>query len=145
MQFSLEQRHLLDGDETREGRKEKPLGFADATGAPDWAKVRIVQVRSAIVQNRVVPAPSRAFIAGCEKRALERRALSHPARIGATRTRSLEDIFLAEHGYEYHQRNSNVAIAKRNGISVEALEDAQLRLKLKEQGEQIRRERAFYD
>jgi hypothetical protein len=144
VEFTVEQRRLLDGDETRKERREKLLGFADASGAPDWAKVRILQIRSAVVQGRTVPAPSRAFVAGCEQRSLERRALGHAARIGATHKRSLQDIFLAENGYEYHQRNSNAAVAKRNGITVEALEDAQLRLKLKDVGEQIRRESLCY-
>jgi hypothetical protein len=128
---------LLDGDDARRERREKPLGFGDASNAPDWAKVRIIQIRSAVVEGRAVPAPSRAFIAGCEKRSLDRK----PHLTGA---RSLEDKFLAEHGYEYHQRNSNAAVAKRNGITVEALEDAKLRLKLKEQGERIRREALCY-
>jgi hypothetical protein len=70
MQFTIEQRNLLDGDAARKERREKPLGFVDATTAPDWAKVRIIQVRSAIVEGRAVPAPSRAFVAGCEQRAL---------------------------------------------------------------------------
>jgi hypothetical protein len=73
MEFTVEQRHLLQGDETREGRKEKCLGFGDATLAPDWAKARIIQVRSAIVERRAIPAPSRAFIAGCEQRSIAQR------------------------------------------------------------------------
>ena len=70
MNFTVEQRNLLDGDETRKERREKPLGFADASTAPDWAKVRLIQIRSAIVEGRAVPEPSRAFIAGCEQRSL---------------------------------------------------------------------------
>jgi hypothetical protein len=73
MQLTVEQRHLLEGDEKRDARKAPRLGFADATSAPDWAQTRILQIRSAIVEKRSIPAPSRAFIAGCEQRSLAQR------------------------------------------------------------------------
>ena len=98
MNFRVEQRNLLDGDAVRKERREKPLGFADASTAPDWAKVRIIQVRSAIVEGRAVPAPSRAFNAACEQRSLAAKKV------------------------------------------VASSEDAELRRRLNEQGEQIRRE-----
>jgi hypothetical protein len=81
MEFTVQHRNLLDGDETRRERRERPRGFGDASNAPDWAKVRIIQVRSAVVEGRAVPAPSRAFIACCEQRSRARTA---------QRTRSLD-------------------------------------------------------
>jgi hypothetical protein len=73
MQFTVEQRNLLQGDEHRAALKEPCFGFGDASNAPDWAKVRILQVRSAKVEGRAIPAPTRAFITGCEIRSLAQR------------------------------------------------------------------------
>jgi hypothetical protein len=103
--------------------ENRSRGWGSAETAPIWAQARIVEIRRAVVSKKSIPAPSRSFIAGCEKRALERRALAQPAR-----RRSLDD-------------NSDAAIAKRNGITVEAIQDARIRLRLKALGEQIRRER----
>lgn len=73
MQLTAEQRQLLEGDEGRAQRNLPRLNFGDATSAPDWAQTRIIQVRSAIVEKRAIPAPSRRFIAGCEHRSLAQR------------------------------------------------------------------------
>ena len=107
MEPTQEQRQeLLEGDERRAERKLSPLGFGDATTAPDWARERIIEIRSAIVEKRAVPAPTRSWTAGAEKRSLARtaqgtRALNFVNRLLPTRTRSLEDIFLQQYGIEY--------------------------------------------
>lgn len=68
MELTNEQRQLLEGDEERAARNLPKLGWASAASAPDWAKQRILEVRSAIVEKRSVPAPSREYLAGAERR-----------------------------------------------------------------------------
>jgi hypothetical protein len=69
MSLTSEQRQqLLEGDEKRGARQLPCYGFGDATGAPDWAQLRILQVREAIVEKRSIPAPSPEYLAGCEQR-----------------------------------------------------------------------------
>ena len=59
---------LLEGDEKRFQRGEPCLGFGDATTAPDWAKARIIEIRSAVAAKRPVPAPSPSFVRAAETR-----------------------------------------------------------------------------
>lgn len=73
MQLTAERRQLLEGDEGRARRNLPRLNFGDAASAPDWAQLRIIQIRSAIVEKRAIPAASRSFIAGCEQRSLAKR------------------------------------------------------------------------
>jgi hypothetical protein len=68
MNLTTEQRQLLDGDEARAQRNLPLLGWGDATGAPDWVKTRVLEIRSAIVEKRSIPAPSHDYVAGAERR-----------------------------------------------------------------------------
>jgi hypothetical protein len=43
-------------------------GWASAESAPEPFKQRIIEIRSALFQNKPVPAPSPEWIAGCEQR-----------------------------------------------------------------------------
>lgn len=70
MQLTIEQRQLLEGDEKRAQRNAPLMGWSDASRAPDWAKERIIQIRSAIVEKRAIPAPSGTYIAAAERRSL---------------------------------------------------------------------------
>ena len=70
MQLTTEQRQLLEGDAQRAQRNQPLMGWSDASTAPDWAKERILEIRSAIVEKRSVPAPSGRFIAAAERRSL---------------------------------------------------------------------------
>lgn len=66
------------------------------TNCPAWAQARILEVRSAIVEKRTIPAPSREFIAGCEQRsALAARSVKFVNRLFPTPRRDqrcYEDI-----------------------------------------------------
>jgi len=77
MQLTNEQRVLLEGDAQRAQRNLPLMGWSDATTAPDWAKERILEIRSAIVEKRSVPAPSGRYIAAAERRSLT--AIGHTA------------------------------------------------------------------
>jgi hypothetical protein len=87
--LTVEQRaELLMGDDERAVRNLPKLGWADASCAPAWAQARILEVRSAIVESRPIPAPSREFIAGAEQRSA---ALAFASRLFPTR-RNEEDL-----------------------------------------------------
>ena len=58
MYLTIEQRRLLEGDEQRMARKESAMGWADASTAPDRFKMRILEVRTAVIEKRAIPAPS---------------------------------------------------------------------------------------
>jgi hypothetical protein len=68
MNLTSEQRQLLEGDSERAARNLPLLGWSNASSAPDWAKARILEIRSAIVEKRSIPAPSRDYVVGAEKR-----------------------------------------------------------------------------
>jgi hypothetical protein len=59
--------------------------WASAETAPAWAKARILEIRSAVVEKRSIPAPSREFIADCEQRSL--------SSLGRTATRFAKKLF----------------------------------------------------
>jgi formate dehydrogenase maturation protein FdhE len=56
-------------------QENRSLGFANAESAPPHFAARICEIRSAILEKRPVPGPSRDFIEGAERRS----ALATPA------------------------------------------------------------------
>src|SRR5271169_230786 len=67
--------------------ESRARGWAAAVTAPDWAKDRILEIRSAIIEKRSIPAPSRSFVDGCEKRSLGNRAVNFGRKLfGTNRT-----------------------------------------------------------
>jgi hypothetical protein len=87
MELTTEQRVLLEGDSQRAQRDLPLLGWGDATDAPDWAKQRILEIRSAIVEKRSVPSPSREYVAGAERRSA---ALGFVHRLFPSRNEDIE-------------------------------------------------------
>jgi len=115
MVLTNEQRQLLEGDEERSARNLPRLGWGDATTAPEWAKARILEVRQAIVEKRSVPAPSRDYVAGAEKRSLASRAFGFAKRILRSEDSELRDR-LAKQARRIHD---DCIIARANQILLE--------------------------
>jgi hypothetical protein len=70
-------------------QENRSLGFANAESAPPHFAARICEIRSAILEKRPVPGPSRDFIEGAERRS----ALATPA---ARRVNTLPASMLTE-------------------------------------------------
>ncbi len=67
--------------------ENRALGFACAETAPEPYRTRILEIRSALVAKKPVPAPSREFIIGAEQRSA---ALSFSQRLFPNRNESLQ-------------------------------------------------------
>ena len=62
-----EQIMLLEGDEKRSARSLPLMGYGDATSAPPRFAARIVEIRSAVLAGRPIPAPSAEYRAAAER------------------------------------------------------------------------------
>lgn len=88
---------------------------------------RIVEVRQALVEKRAEPAPSREYVRAAEQRcALLERTGKFVRNLWPVRKPIVATV---------------EQIAKRNGIPVERLQDAELRIKAAKLGEEIRAEK----
>lgn len=107
--------------------ENRSLGWASVSdSAPDWAKNFITEFRRARLGKREMRSSFlRSFSVGAEQRSLAAKAVS-----------AVKNVFKPS----VQDENTPAAIAKRNGITVDAYLNAQLRLKLKEQGDRIRRD-----
>jgi hypothetical protein len=72
MEFNAEERALLKGNtliKTDQGEVQvADTGFSDVTNAPDWVKVRILEIRKALINGKEAPPPSREYIQQAELR-----------------------------------------------------------------------------
>ncbi len=80
--------------------ENRSRGWYSAETAPAWAKERILEIRSAVVAKRPIPAPSRQFIEGCEKRAALAASTTRHIRTLPPTKQSLEQQFIAANGYD---------------------------------------------
>lgn len=93
--------------------ENRKLGWVEVSPhAPDFAKKFITEFRRARIAKREMRSDFlREFNGEAEKRSLHSSALTHKAlrfvnSLLPTRTRSLEDIFLAQHGVEWREFRS---------------------------------------
>lgn len=92
--------------------------------APAWVRSQIIAFRAAALDGREYRMSTRQ-IQEAEQRSLASKAVN-----------AVKNVFRPS----VQDENTPAAIAKRNGITVDAYLNAQLRLKLKEQGDRIRRD-----
>jgi len=120
MTLTTEQRQLLEGDVERAQRNLPLLGWGSALTAPDWVQKRILEIRSAIQEKRSIPAPSALYVREAEQRsATLRNAMRFAKRL-------------------FMQDNSREAIARRNGLTMDQLLDAELRDQVRRQATELR-------
>jgi len=76
--------------------ENRSLGFVgDASGAPKWVQVRVIEVRRALIEKRAVPPMSPSYIAGAEQRsAVAAAAMRTTARLFPTKHTHNEDAAL---------------------------------------------------
>jgi hypothetical protein len=58
-------------------KENRSQGWASAETAPDWAKARIIEIRTAQAAKITPPAPSREYVAAAEKRFLSAATFSN--------------------------------------------------------------------
>jgi len=126
MNLTTEQKaELLMGDEQRAARKLPRHGFADASSADPHFQERILEIRQAIIEKRSAPPATRSYVAAAETRsALVRNVVASAKKlfhIGRPVADSIE------------------ARAKRNGLTVGQLVDAELRIQANRQAVEIRK------
>ena len=113
--ITAEQKLLLEGDDAREQRHELRMGFGDATGAPPRMQERIVEIRTALMEKRSIPAPSAQYI---------QEARAFASQLFPLRAKQTAD-------------EKRAATAKRTGVSIEGLIDAELRLQAARQSAEL--------
>ncbi len=78
--------------------ENRAMGWVSAATAPAWAQARIIEVRKAQIEKRPTPLLSREYIAAAEKRSMAARNFVRT--LFPARRQSLEDRFVAAHGYD---------------------------------------------
>jgi hypothetical protein len=117
---------LLDGS---------AYGLPSVTTAPQWAADRIVEVRAALAAKSDVPAPTREFILGAEKRSLLDIAKGFTRTLFPTRTAAPVNNLKAT--LSPAQLSD---LSRRSGVSVAAIQTIGVRGRAKRLGEKIARD-----
>jgi hypothetical protein len=116
--ITAEQRMLLEGDIQREARNLPKMGWGDVTSSTSISprmQGRILQIREALIEKRSIPAPSAKYIA-------EARAFA--SQLFPLRAKQTAD-------------EKRAATAKRTGVSIEGLIDAEFRAQAAKQAAEI--------
>jgi hypothetical protein len=121
-QAGTKENHKMNLELLKENRSQ---GWASAESAPEWAKARICEIRTAQAAKVTPPAPSREYIAAAEQRSVA--ALTLVNRLFPTRGRPTIIAKLTP----------RQEMAKRNGLTEGQIIDAEFRLQAKRQAVEI--------
>jgi hypothetical protein len=98
-------------------KENRSQGWASAESAPEWAKARICEIRTAQAAKVTPPAPSREYIAAAEQRSVA--ALTRVNRLFPAKLTARQEM------------------AKRSGLTEGQIIDAEFRLLAKRQAVEI--------